>query len=124
MLVPDRVNGCVTIKRAREPPEGREDDADPGPRRGHSMTTTTLASGEAVACVVGGWGNGEVPMTPHLLSRDADDVYHWRLPDVSGEAPALSAAQPSQVARAIQHAVDLLASSHVAAGWLRCGCLR
>lgn len=56
--------GQVTVRVVRELESRGE--GDPGPRRGHTMTSTTLR-GELVACILGGWSDGEVAMAPHLL---------------------------------------------------------
>ena len=114
-LTVDRVNGCLTAKMAAEPADGRDATADPGPRRGHSMTATTLANGEPVACVLGGWSDGEVLMTAHLLHKDADSIFRWQAPALSGTLPE---------GRAFHTATEVAPSRLVVYGGLGTGCCR
>ena len=115
VLSVDRVNGCITVRCAVEPEEGRDVGADPGPRRGHSMTVTSLPGGEEVACIIGGWSDGEVPMMARLLHRDADRVYHWRAPALSGSLPH---------GRAFHTATEVASSRLLVYGGLGTGCCR
>ena len=110
----DTINEELTVKHAREPAEGRG-TADPSFRRGHTMTVTRLTSGEEVACVLGGWGHDEIPMQPYLLRQDADGVYRWECPVVSGDLPP---------GRAFHSATEVAPGRLLVYGGLGQGCCR
>jgi hypothetical protein len=113
VLAVDRVNAIVTVRPAREAEEGRS-TADPGHRRGHTMTATSVRGGAACACVIGGWGHGELTMAPLLLSQTADG-YVWSAPDVAGELPA---------GRAFHSATETGGACVLVYGGLGSGCCR
>ena len=48
------------------------------------MTAVQLGGGEEVACILGGWSDGEVLMHPHVLRRGDDDLFHWAVLATSG----------------------------------------
>ena len=111
-LAHDRINGLLSIRPAREQQRSRE--AHPGPRRGHTMTASSVG-GSPVAVVLGGWGSdGEETMMPHLLSATPDG-YEWSLPALSGALPT---------GRAFHSATETAPGRLVAYGGLGSGCCR
>jgi hypothetical protein len=88
----------------------------PGPRRGHSMTSTQLADGSHVACVLGGWGYDELTMAPALLHVvDEGGLFRWSRPQVRGSLPD---------GRAFHTATEVARSSILVYGGLGSGCCR
>ena len=83
------------------------------------MTATALADGEAVACLLGGWGEaGEVPMVPHLLHSSGAGsalAFSWSCPDVRGVSPSR---------RAFHSATEVAPSRLLVYGGLGPGCCR
>ena len=86
----DRINHLLTVRPAREEADSAEER--PGARRGHSFTAASAPAFEsarlaACAVVLGGWGDGEVEMVPHLVTKGSDDAFAWRALEVSGSPP-------------------------------------
>ena len=79
------------------------------------MTTSRLGCGEEVACVMGGWGDDEVSMQPHLLRRDADGVHHWAAPTTTGSVPD---------GRAFHSCTEVAPACMLVYGGLGSGCCR
>ena len=106
----DRSNGLLSLRPARE----QRSEARPGPRRGHTMTASSI-SGRPVAVVLGGWGEeGEEDMTPHIL-RATPHGYEWSRPAVSGAIP---------VGRAFHSVNETAPGQLVTYGGLGSGCCR
>ena len=55
------------------------------------MTASALCDGEAVACIIGGWGDMERAMAPVLLHQlnepESEHQYAWSEPETSGAEP-------------------------------------
>jgi len=82
------------------------------------MTATALADGEAVACLLGGWGEGEVPMVPHLLHSSgagSAPAFSWSCLDVRGVSPSR---------RAFHSTTEVAPSRLLVYGGLGVGCCR
>jgi hypothetical protein len=74
-----------------------------------------VTSGEEAACVIGGWGEGHVPMQPHVLRRDDDATYHWTAPTTAGSEPK---------GRAFHSATQIVPGCLLVYGGLGTGCCR
>lgn len=118
--------GCreVTVQRAAMDDQSPASAiaSNPGRRRGHSLTATTLANGTPVAVLLGGWGYQELSTTPHILTsrpaapgEDCADgrKYSWTALTVAGEPPS---------ARAFHSATEVAPGQLLVYGGLGPGC--